>query len=802
MKPDFSWQTEEEEAFAVEEAVVQRKRPFLWLPALLVGVIVLGGWLLWRQVNRQAAQVESTVEADILASHQLILSSAYRGDRPLFANFISGREPWSSQTLALMEEGLLFNRMDMGLMWQPGTAVTPTITLSPTLAAATVVFTQTYTIDVGHGLTESVQLQHTAVYRKGPNRWLLAPPDEPAAAPATQTIESQRLRMVFPQTEAATAARLAVDLDTAVNAMCHLPGLTCPDTFQLFLFLDNTPETLQMTQLSALLQRGEPRLTLPAPSLVGMPVNEVAYEAVAHGYARLVVGAALAELVGYECCQHNVWFQALWLESLRQLGLAPSPLSPADWAALSRELPAVEAMGDVLGVDDWVEKDAAGVTPVCAYAAFLTQEKQMPIGQLLRQLAPDAAPFPDGLALGEEDDRAWWGYILASAPVLLPPVPFPAQDVAMACTNEAGMTLLTYEPETAVFSPQQTWPYTRVAMLALPDGGVALSLTTPKGESTFGGEALLWRAGQSVGQSLPVEVVDASSPDLTPMPVGVGENGRYLIYHQPAISSLPYTLLDVAVCLQDGVCDRSQIIGYPLWSPDGSRMLAMGNGQNPFAGSQMKDGLIFLGDDHAGGVDVTAVGTNPFWLDTAVIGYVTENRIVNSLDLETLNQAEVLAVQDLTDLLLEGEAAPTIDFVMPDPNQPERLILFVLRGGGGGALLAYDVAAGEGVQLALVAEGRPYTHTYAFSPDGQWLAVLASDAVSRYTALHVIHLQNGKSYARTWQAAAPAPLGWGADGWLTFVQNGVVMLVHPETGYETAVLPPKTVCQTAVWMTR
>ncbi len=798
MKPDFSWQTEEDEAFVAEEAAVQKKRPFLWLPVLLAGIIILGGWLLWRQVNQQVEQVESTVEADILASHQLVLSSAYRGDRPLFANFISGREPWSSQTLALMEDGLLFNRADMGLMWQPGTAVTPTMTLSPTLAAATVVFTETYAIEVGHGLTESVQLQHTAVYRKGPNRWLLAPPEEPAAAPTTQTIESQRLRIVFPQTETAAASRLAVDLDTAVNAMCHLPGLTCPDSFQLILFLDTTPETLHMTRLLALLQRGEPRLTLPAPSLVGTPVNEAAYEAVARGYARLVVGAALAELAGYECCQHNVWFQALWLESLRQLGLAPSPLAPADWAALGRELPPAEAMADVLGVDDWVEKEGDGVTAVYAYAAFLTQEKQIPIGQLLRQLTQDAPPFPDGLALGEEDDRAWWGYILAAAPVVPPPVPFPAQDLALVCDDEAGVALLTYEPETAVFSPQQRWPYTRAAMLALPDGGAALSLTTPKGESTFGGEALLWQAGQSV----PVDVVDATSPDLTPLPVGVGENGRFLIYHQPAISSLPYTLLDVAACLQDGACDRSQIIGYPVWSPDGSRTLAMGNGQNPFAGGQMKGGLIFLGDGRVEGVDVTAVGTNPFWLDTAVIGYVTENRIVNSLDLETLNQAEVLVVQDLTDLLPEGEAAPTIDFVMPDPNQPGRLILFVLRGGGGGALLAYDVAAGEGVQLALVAEGRPYTHTYAFSPDGQWLAVLAADEVSRHTALHVIHLQNGKSYARTWQTAAPAPLGWGADGWLTFVQNGVVMLVHPETGYETAVLPPKTVCQTAVWVTR
>ena len=76
---------------------------------------------------------------------------------------------------------------------------------------------------------------------------------------------------------------------------------------------------------------GRSDLELPAPSLIGNPVDEAGYQAVRAGYAPLIVGGGIAEIVGWRCCEKIVFFHALLDKQLSRLGIKPWPLTPSDY---------------------------------------------------------------------------------------------------------------------------------------------------------------------------------------------------------------------------------------------------------------------------------------------------------------------------------------------------------------------------------------------------------------------------------------------------------------------------------------
>lgn len=82
---------------------------------------------------------------------------------------------------------------------------------------------------------------------------------------------------------------------------------------------------------------------LPTPSLLGLPVGEEgaatepAYTALSEGYARLVVGRALAELAGLPCCDGQLFFEALVEGQRAALGLPARSLRPLDFRRAGRD---------------------------------------------------------------------------------------------------------------------------------------------------------------------------------------------------------------------------------------------------------------------------------------------------------------------------------------------------------------------------------------------------------------------------------------------------------------------------------
>jgi hypothetical protein len=202
---------------------------------------------------------------------------------------------------------------------------------SPDLLSAELVTSQAYTFTLPNGTLQSTTLQQMAVYRRGSQRWLYAPPESDFWG-ITADYERDAVTAVYPLRDETLVQRLAIDLEQILGQLCRtLDGIDCPA--DLSVRLNFSPDADALLELAdpRSLWRGGSNVTLPTPTLVGLPVDEAGYQALLRGYARQMVTAVVTELVDWQCCQGAPFHQALLDYELAQLGLATWPVTQADY---------------------------------------------------------------------------------------------------------------------------------------------------------------------------------------------------------------------------------------------------------------------------------------------------------------------------------------------------------------------------------------------------------------------------------------------------------------------------------------
>lgn len=354
----FDWQTDEDHWD--DEPIVTPASPGRgrwrrrWLAALGLLLLTATGWLLYRQVSARLVTVETGVEDDVLASVRLLHLAAAEQDAELLTSILSGRDAsWVAAQQILAQSGTLLSRPGLGLhlVAQEPTTNTTSIILSPDLTSAEVSSLVTYGFDVGNGLTDTAQLQLDTVYRLGPDRWLYAPGD-PDAWGEMQTSEGRYVALVYPESDSEIAVRLLRDLDAKVAEMCALQaGLNCPQQTLIWVRLSTSPDALQIEDSLRGVSLDQRELVLPAPALVGRPVDAAGYEALFRGYARRVVSHAFLSRLGWQCCAHAAMVQAILNDLLAELALAPRPLSQADYQAVLAQGTGLGEMFDVWALE-------------------------------------------------------------------------------------------------------------------------------------------------------------------------------------------------------------------------------------------------------------------------------------------------------------------------------------------------------------------------------------------------------------------------------------------------------------------
>ncbi len=856
---NFNWQTDDEtvwddEMAAAETAVSPPRR--LWITLFAVAlVIAAAGFVIFRQVNRRVETGIANTQSDILATHNLAQRASLDNDADLFMTLLSGRSKiWSSLQTEAVQEGWLYERSALGLLWLPlhkaasltladvqSGASGVELTLDPELNKAELRFPLDYAVAVGNGVTETVVLQQTAVYRRGSERWLLSPPDDEFWGEYT-TNQGAMLTLAYPARDTAIAEKLAFDLDAKLDEMCRtLPDLNCPDDLRVHLRLSDELNSLQTPDAQEILMGGL-RLELPAPTLVGLPVDEAGYQALYRGYAARVVTAVIPQLVGYECCQHAIFFQALTDYQLSLLGLRPWPVTADDyanvvsegvdgyelnqvWPRTRPEYLAGEDGWKVYTAVDFILQTNPEISPAEMQRLMLNLPNFRAWLQQLDLASPPATAAADYLALFSREWRqyAFQQTLTDQEP---PPIPWPEQDLYLGCLDPAkesfaanlyrlnldGMAWTNISNDTKAYF---------VNPLPQKDGLVLQSF----GFDSETPATTLWRPD---GAPLVIESDHISLGQLSP-------DGRLLAFGS---QNDPNPLLIDIIDCENGSCPLFPLAGLPVWSPDGGDYVLLPSealADNPL----VVNGRTYLFNHaqppqdwplHRGGAasvtsrtdEMIALGYGyaPFWVDETTYGYVRQSLISsNSSDHELVlastmdDQLRILLTED--ELMAVAPEAGKENFdldigiVLHRLTRPGQLFILAFDASPMAYLFSYDMST-ETLDFHFRAE-MDYFHSLGMSPNGRYLILAGTDLESGPNPINQILLYDiaGEQFERfvvsNESFFAPANIyDWSSDGdWLAIILDDLsLLLVAPEYGYQRLVLHEAGQCTNVIWLNK
>lgn len=832
----FEWQTEEEgdwgETVRSGDSEQPRRR---LLPLVILALLVLaaGALAVYRTLERRVEDAASGMEEQVLASHEVVRYAAEQRDRELLTSFLSGRDgEWARAQEQLVQAGALFDRRGLGLRLLPagapetagdGRLRVKEVSLSPDLTAADVLVEQAFAVGVGHGLTETVWLEQSGVYRQGPNRWLYAPhEDEAGYWGPWSTIDGRFVTLAFPERDALFARRLAGELEGRLAELCNLYELTCPAGYHLDVRLDGDPTTLltadEPSPLSVVGEDGEVRL--PAPTLVGRPVDDAAYRALARAYAAHVLGVALTrDLWQWACCEHTLLYRAILDEQLRRLGVQAHPLFPADYEQLARgRFGLFEDLENVWREPRFLIGGGLGFGAQAIVAFVVEQNPETSPTSMLS--AMDAASvgrqwLPD--VLGEEVEmesleREWLSFLYGRAEqgVAAPPIPWPQQQGLLLCGAPAAANKRLYRYDPASNRLTEALPGRGFSALQpFPNRSGALLFETEAAGAERNILLSLWQDEEPLPLDLiPLWNSEETNVSLTYNGSALDPAGERMTLSVQGREGETNVVLDLQACL-DGECHARVLRGSLIWSPDGARSLLV----------QGNDLLLADGDGRSPRTLITGTIDAPFWLDNDTVAYLrgepdsTGSTMLLALDVGDGRQggqddAEprmLLHVDDLKPQLPADAGALRLNRAQPNPADRDHILLtfFDARGeqsadrAGSTYAVYYNWKSGTPAQpLAVHASWTPAE----FSPDGRWLAAHGYEAEVDGNVLGLMR-PGSEAVMHLPQHGWPHAIRWSPDGrWLLNASGGVVRMVAPEAGFQRVLVHELVNCETVAWV--
>ena len=858
---NFEWQQEDEDwheslSQPAPEPLKPKRR--LYIVAVFVMALLAAGLVLYRQVNEQLRQTETAVQTDILASHNLVQTAAATGDFELFLSVLSGRLPsWTDAQREALSAGVLYDRELWGLelaarapsiLATSDLATAASLTMSSDLREAELRFPLTYQSTSATGVSETIVLSQTAVYRQGGRSWLLAPPTSQFWG-GWQTNKGKRLTLIYPDRDAELAEKLAVDLEQIIQRICTEPDLPdCADDAAYAIRLDTHPESLVEAVDKRNLFGEQPYLNLPAPTLLGLPVDDAGYEALVRAYSVPLVTAVFAELVGWECCGHAPVFQALAGYELDRLGIQPWPVTTDFHARALRESISLEDLNNLWRQYEFTSSLEENWHLYAALDFLLNKYPDLTPAHLLEDInnqsnlsiwlsdALNRAGYQTrGRMVGLETlNSEWWHY--AYTQTLLaqnndpPPLPLPEQNMLLLCMSDENydvsttMSLVQFDQQTEIWTG--LWAGNGFLLInpLLNDDGVILQTFAMEETETWQTE--IWQFGGERTTLISEDYMSISLGQFDP----TGQYAVIFIGEAEQVAPQP-NLIDIASC-SEGTCDIVPLPGLPYWSPDGRQTIVadvdiidnsvfLRNGSMILLdASQLPDMVdLWLGDE-TGQISespeqaaVIGQGYSPFWVDDDTIGYVRLQEdgepavVLNSLNGDSLRT--VLTLADIQNAVPAGVGGPdSIRYVITHPAAPDLLVVAALDAlGREVTVFTYDVASG-GLDLRLQSLVHPF-HTLGFSPNGRWLVLtgLGENQRGDISTLYVHDIENDetRTYISENASFVLTPLyDWSADGnWLLFlVDDRVLSMAAPAYDYQRVLAHEQGNCTAMTWINR
>jgi len=830
MEPNFEWQTEEEQedvwtAAEPQGASHRRRRWPVLLFALVATVAVLfAGYRVFQEVEARADEATAAVREEVEASYRVLRRAAESQDRELFVTFLSGRDPdWTEAQVNAVHEGVFLDRPGLGLQLLPSHQMT--VTVSSELTEADVELQQAYAVTVERGVTETVRLQKSAIFRQGNDRWLYSPPEDAYQFwGPEEKVQGSLVTLTFPQRDEEISRALAADLEETLTELCALAHVNCPAGWRLFIHLEPDPHTmLQLVENG--LPEGAQEMRLPAPTLVGLPTDGDGYRALFRGYAGQVVARALAGLYPVDaCCAYAPFREALVTWHLAQLDLRPAPLTQADYLRLLERTPLatrLEAVSSALNVND-----AAFADRVLAdvFVEFL-------MGGAVAGVSPEQvleapAVTPENVSLWfigrsfRSVDRLWRDFLFEQATAAQealaadPPFPLPEQDLLLTCGDDAGRktALLRYDLVEGRWLQLHAFDGKAPYMSPLPGDQGAVFYIVPEGETVASsvGRTVISRLEETlVLGSVRGEVIsplrgwrrDAEDPR--------GE--AVTIFSRSDEGEETYWLLSLPDCGPGG-CDVHEAPGLPIWSPDGSRAVAYDGELHVSVGRSGQDWSQSDGE-------IIGLRGHPAWLGDETMVYRLGRINIWARSVEGSATRRLLGRQELRPLLPEErrqEALVVEDFqVHPtDPNMllvvtgglDSNAVVFKVQRPPDGPSFFEEAPSDEEIELLWEIDD-PAFQIVDLTRDGRWL--IAETFAENPTFL----VYDMSRRQRVFSSPSGFPLygGWdisAGERWLVHVRPGIVELValgvtEPDGElYRRFLFPDFDLCAGAAWTNR
>jgi hypothetical protein len=318
MSTKFDWQTDDETGWRVEEPISEKtavslpRRWPLWIGGV-VALLCIGSAIAYSQLNHKVQAITTNAESELLDVHQLVQGAVVDQDNDLLtALLVDDGSDWSVVISVLVSRQQYFDRSPLGLWFDIQTdtnwSESTQITLSPDLKTAELTLPLSYVHFDEEEVLQPVTLQHTAVYKNTGAGWLLDQPDDQFWG-NYETEERERIRLVYPARDRVFAQLFVDELAALLHDICTLPTITCPRNFVMELRFDRSERSMleldrsyTMTSSYTATTGRRFRLKLPAPTLVGTPVDEVGYRALAQGYMAQAA-AAMINHFDANCCQ-------------------------------------------------------------------------------------------------------------------------------------------------------------------------------------------------------------------------------------------------------------------------------------------------------------------------------------------------------------------------------------------------------------------------------------------------------------------------------------------------------------------
>lgn len=698
----FEWQTEDERSWEQPDAAADDQgngsgRRWPWL--LLVVVLLAGGaYAAWRQVQERVDEATEVVRDEVRTSYSLSHRAASQQDEELFVTLLSGRSAtWTDSQKARLARGLLFEETVRVLDFEPQdeASTPPEVALNPELSEAVLTARRRFVVDAGAGLTETVTLTQTHVFREGSQRWLLSPPTDEFWGGAWRTRTGEALQLAYRPRDEDLARRLGDDLERKLLEMCRTL-ISCPDDFSMSLRLESDPQSILFAADGEQRLSGDRELILPTPTLVGLPADEAAYAALFRGYARHLLSAAMMRVLEYTCCETVVYHEALLDWQLSRLNLRSTPIATEDYLYLVDAPTSIDHMVALSRPRTPLGPGEEAPPEVHAFIDFMQSNLSMrrdPLLELQRSLIQNGSfwtwvsfltDYQPGNPSALWSD--WSDFMFEKAREAqemaqpLSPDLAPQQDVVVLCNAGSGLDLYRYSLLTGEWSREIEAGFENAFVAAVPDGnGYLLSGQSPEQAQQDDfleftsylryGDAPPFAISQEEGDEIilfPGQVSDPAGERMVVWNYSPDERGEFFPPH--------ISLLEPARCTAES-CSLEELPGMPIWSPDGRLALVF---------DVFNRRLLYLPEERTQWQEIEAnLAGRPSWLDENTFIYVEQQggalsyavSLFNTEDGEALQLVSTDELRALYERRSQNSRPLQITWAGPHPSRDNTILV-------------------------------------------------------------------------------------------------------------------------------